>query len=124
MIWLLPPLVLLVCLWALNRKLRPGRVRRRTEQHEAFLAFLTEILAEPKIRETMIERRTATRESLLALQATMGQLHFPGLKAIAARLLVDRVVRQAVARYMVAAHGVTQQRFMMQMSEMVGEARG
>lgn len=116
--------VVIGILYAIGTKQRrPGHVRLRSDCHEAYLSLMDDILNDADILELMVSRRVATKEALVALRATVGQLPERALRAMAAKLVSDRIVRRAVAKFMVQHHGVNRQRFTMLVSDMVGEVR-
>jgi hypothetical protein len=120
-------LVVVGILWAIGTKQRrPGHVRRRSEAHEAYLAFLTEILREPEVRTLMFERGTTNAARLTAFQETMGELTEPFLRACAAKLFEDRLVRRLVAKVVAANHGdmgADKRKVMREMGGLVEEVR-
>jgi hypothetical protein len=110
--------------FAVRRKRgQSDNVLRRTDKHEAYLAFAMEILHQPKLTSLMLQQGTVTPDGLRATRQTLGDLNEQGLRAIVARALDDRIVRRAVAGYMARVHGVDRGRFMRLMGENVVQVR-
>jgi hypothetical protein len=121
----LAALVLIGTLYGLGAaKWKPGHVRQRSEAHEAYLAFLRDILSSPDVRRVMIREGTADPVKLAAFRDSMGNLSEPMLRACAAKLLDNRIVRRQVAAYVAKEQGGDRKKLMREFGALVGEAKG
>lgn len=109
--------------WLTQKQRAPGRIRRRTDDHESYLAFLMDILDQPAISALMVRQGTTTVPALAAFRATMGQLSEPMLRACAGKLLSDRIVRRQVARFLEERRGMRKRCAMGALGQIVERVR-
>jgi hypothetical protein len=106
-------LVVAGILWAIGTKQRrPGHVRQRSEMHEVYLALLVDVLGQAELRKLMIDRGTGTAEGIALFRRDMGTYSYPFLRACAAKLLSDRIVRRQVAAYVAKGQGGDRKKLM------------
>ncbi len=113
-------------LWFIPRRTRLQRrhVFQRSEAHEAYLAFLEDILGDPEVTSVLVKHRAATQEGLLGLRATLGEMPEPMLRKAGAALLNDRTVRRQIVSHLASTRGMDKGKLMRELGDMVMEARG
>lgn len=108
---LVPSAVVLALGALLARKRRHGRVRQRTEQHEALLAFLKDITEQPTLMVVLRRRYGVAAPLLMRKVRQSGQWSEPVLRQFVGELMADRVVRRMVANIL-ARRGANRERVM------------
>ncbi len=108
----------------LSRQRALRKASRRSDKHEAFLAFAQELLEEPDILIAAVKAGSVTVEGVRAAREAIHVSYYPGVRALTAKLLEDRNVRRLVVRHMAKKHGVTRVAFMAHLSGFMAEVRG
>ena len=118
-LWLVVLATIAAFAYILHRKRRPGHVRNRTEEHEALLAMLREIVAVPEIADAMIRHGGVTRHGLAKTVANAGYMSEKVLRAVLAQLFADRTVRRLVAQHIEKQHGAERKAVMRGLGELM-----
>ncbi len=79
---------------------RPGRVRARSEQHEALLAFLRDLANQPEIVMALQRRSGISMAGLLRTVNDSGDWSERVLRSVMAELMADRIVRRLIAAHL------------------------
>jgi hypothetical protein len=118
--------ILVALVWLGKRRRRGQRqiTRERDRTHEAYLEFIHCWLLDQKIVDAAMETRVMTSEGFDMTLHALAEASYPEVRAIAARLLDNRVVRREIAKYMHREHGLDRQRFAMMAADMVERVRG
>lgn len=125
MTWLLFPLAIWAAVFFHRRRHRVHlrHVVTRSRYHEAYLEFVTEALEDPEIRKLLIDRRVMSERGVEIARNTAGQALEPWVRAIAARITGDRVVRRRLSALLSARRGENKHRMMNMLTEMTEVVR-